>query len=75
MPPWYANQRFGQFKNARGLTQMQIDAVGAWIDGGMPEDTSEPLLDLPSGISAGQMPPALPYGLTTDGITTPIHPR
>ena len=32
------------FKNARGLTQAQIDAVGAWIDGGMPEGEGSPPL-------------------------------
>ena len=37
MPPWYADGRYGQFKNARGLTQMQIDLVEAWVEGGMPQ--------------------------------------
>jgi len=37
MPPWYADPRFGEFKNARGLTQAQVDALVAWIDGGTPQ--------------------------------------
>jgi mono/diheme cytochrome c family protein len=36
MPPWYADPAFGQFKNARGLTQAQIDTMSAWVDGGAP---------------------------------------
>ena len=36
MPPWYADRRFGQFKNAHGLTQGQIDTLIAWIEGGTP---------------------------------------
>lgn len=37
MPPWYADPRFGTFKNARGFTQAQVDTLLAWIDGGMPQ--------------------------------------
>ena len=37
MPPWYADRRYGEFKNARGLTQAQINTLGAWIEGGMPQ--------------------------------------
>ncbi len=37
MPPWHADPRFGEFRNARGLTQKQIDTVVAWVDGGAPK--------------------------------------
>ena len=37
MPPWYADPRYGVFRNHRGLTQEQIDTVAAWADGGAPE--------------------------------------
>ena len=37
MPPWYADPRFGSFRNERRLTQAQIDTVVAWADGGAPE--------------------------------------
>ena len=34
MPPWHADSRFGEFRNARGLTQEQVDTIAAWVDGG-----------------------------------------
>ena len=37
MPPWYADPRFGTFRNERRLTQEQIDTVVAWADGGAPQ--------------------------------------
>ena len=37
MPPWYADPQHGQFKNARGLTQAQIDTLSRWAEGGAPE--------------------------------------
>lgn len=49
MPPWYADPRYGEFKNARGLTQAQIDTLAAWADGGAPQG---------SGIAPG--PPTFP---------------
>jgi hypothetical protein len=42
MPPWYADPQYGQFKNARGLTQAQIDMLAAWADGGAPQGTGAP---------------------------------
>ena len=32
MPPWYADPKFGQFKNARGLTDAQIQTLTRWVD-------------------------------------------
>lgn len=42
MPPWYADPRHGQFRNARGLTTQQIDTLRAWIDAGMPAGQGAP---------------------------------
>jgi hypothetical protein len=44
MPPWHADRRYGEFRNARGLTQEQIDTIVAWVDAGAPkgEDTDMP---------------------------------
>src|SRR5687768_5862149 len=39
MPPWYADPKFGQFKNSRALSQQQIDTIAAWVDAGAPEGT------------------------------------
>jgi copper type II ascorbate-dependent monooxygenase-like protein len=42
MPPWYADVRYGRFKNARGLTQAQIDTLVAWASGGAPQGDGKP---------------------------------
>ena len=59
MPPWFADPRFGSFRNARGLSQDEVDAIVAWADGGAPEgDGMAP--DLPvfhEGWSHTERPP------------------
>ena len=42
MPPWYADPKFGEFKNARSLTQAQIDTIAAWVDAGAPQGEGRP---------------------------------
>src|SRR5262245_23120339 len=37
MPPWHADPRVGQFSNDPRLTQAEIDAITAWVDGGAKE--------------------------------------
>jgi mono/diheme cytochrome c family protein len=37
MPPWSADQRWGDYMNDTSLTQKQIETIAAWVDGGMPE--------------------------------------
>jgi hypothetical protein len=39
MPPWFADARYGNFQNKRGLTQAQIDTLAAWADAGAPQGT------------------------------------
>ena len=39
MPPWFADPRYGKFRNERGLTQEQIDTLVAWVDAGSPQGT------------------------------------
>jgi len=47
MPPWYADSRFGEFRNERGLTQEEIDTVVAWVDGGAPKGDDVDLPEMP----------------------------
>ena len=45
MPPWFADPRYGHFKNVPTLTQAEIDTVAAWADGGAPEGVgAEPVV-------------------------------
>lgn len=37
MPPWFANPQHGKFANDRSLSQVEIDALAAWADGGAKE--------------------------------------
>ena len=37
MPPWYADPRYGAFRNPRRLSQEEINTIGAWADGGAPQ--------------------------------------
>ena len=37
MPPWYADPRYGEFKNDRSLTPEQLETLIAWVDAGAPE--------------------------------------
>ena len=39
MPPWFADPRFGRFRNSRSLSQEEIDTIVAWADGGAPQGT------------------------------------
>jgi mono/diheme cytochrome c family protein len=44
MPPWRADPRFGEFRDARTLSAREIATIAAWVDGGARE--GEPA-DLP----------------------------
>lgn len=42
MPPWFADPRFGKFRNERRLTDAQIETVARWVDAGAPRGTGNP---------------------------------
>ena len=37
MPPWFADQRFGEFTNDISMSDEDISTIVAWVDGGAPE--------------------------------------
>jgi hypothetical protein len=39
MPPWYADPRFGRFRNDASLTEQEIATIAAWADAGAQEGT------------------------------------
>ncbi len=41
MPPWYADARYGTFRNETALTEEEIDTIVAWVDAGAPEGAGE----------------------------------
>ena len=47
MPPWHADPHIQEFKNDRRMTQAEIDAITAWIDGGAPEGDPKDMPPVP----------------------------
>ncbi|HXH25391.1 MAG TPA: cytochrome c [Vicinamibacterales bacterium] len=43
MPPWRADPHYGEFRNARTLTDREIATIVAWVDGGAREGDPEEL--------------------------------
>jgi len=41
MPPWFADPRYGGFRNAPTLTQEEINVLSAWVDSGAREGNTE----------------------------------
>jgi hypothetical protein len=37
MPPWFADARYGDFRNALNLTQLDVKTLAAWADSGASE--------------------------------------
>jgi hypothetical protein len=37
MPPWYADPRYGHFKNDGSLSQKDVETIVGWVHGGAPE--------------------------------------
>jgi hypothetical protein len=37
MPPWFADPKYGHFRNERKLTDAEIHTIVAWVDNGAPE--------------------------------------
>lgn len=37
MPPWFADPRYGQFRNDARLTEREINIIRTWVDGGAQE--------------------------------------
>ena len=37
MPPWNAVKGFGEFKDDGGLAQEDLEIIGEWVNGGVPE--------------------------------------
>jgi hypothetical protein len=58
MPPWFADPRYGRFKDVPTLSQTEIDTIAAWADGGAPQgDGFAPDIPVFSSDWAGDRPP------------------
>src|SRR5215471_3173217 len=41
MPPWFADPRYGGFRNDPNLNEIEIRTLAAWADSGAPEGEAE----------------------------------
>jgi hypothetical protein len=57
MPPWGAVKGFGDFRNDQGLTAEQLELIGSWANGGVPEGDAKDLPAAPSADSVYQTDP------------------
>ncbi len=48
MPPWFADPRYGHFRNDRSMSQADRDTLVSWVDAGAPEGDPK---DLPKPLS------------------------
>jgi hypothetical protein len=48
MPPWGVVKGFGDFRNDRALTAEQLELIGSWANGGVPEGDTKDLPVPPS---------------------------
>ena len=55
MPPWHLDSQYGKWENDRRLTQKEVDAVVAWIDGGAVEGSAKYLPAPPKFASGWQI--------------------
>ncbi len=53
MPPWNAVKGFGEFRDDRGLPQEDLEIIGEWVEGGVPEGNPNYLPPAPDFNSAG----------------------
>src|SRR5215813_4941853 len=64
MPPWPAAPGFGDYRNDRRLTPIEIELLTAWVDGRTPLGTGDPAANAadPSALSHEAISVALPSG-------------
>src|ERR1041384_6589989 len=55
MPPWHLDSHYGKWENDRRMTQKEIDAIVAWIDGGAQEGNPKDLPPPPKLASGWQI--------------------
>jgi hypothetical protein len=55
MPPWHADPAHGEWTNDRRLSQKDIDAIRAWVDGGAPEGDPKDLPQAPKFATGWQI--------------------
>ena len=55
MPPWHADPKHGEWENDRRMTQAEVDAILAWVDGGAPEGDPKQMPPVPKFAAGWQI--------------------
>lgn len=55
MPPWFADPHYGKFANDSRLSEAELSAVKAWVDGGTPEGDPKDLPPAPKFIEGWRL--------------------
>jgi Copper type II ascorbate-dependent monooxygenase, C-terminal domain len=75
MPPWYADPRYGHFKNDARLSKKDIDTIVAWADQGAKEGDPKDLPALPSYIDGWRIgKPDQVFSMTEEYTIKPDDP-
>lgn len=53
MPPWHADPHFGEFVNDRRMTEVEVEKIKAWVDGGAKEGDPKDLPPTPKFENTG----------------------
>ena len=69
MPPWNAVKGFGEFRDDRGLTQEDLEIIGEWVEGGMPEGNPNHMPVSHAGRTGERRHSAGHGHITVDGTT------
>lgn len=56
MPPWHADPRYGEFHNARLMTQQEKQTLFDWVNAGAPEGDPSELPKLPQRVDGWRLP-------------------
>ena len=75
MPPWYADPRYGRFKNDSRLTKNDIDTIAAWADHGAREGDPKDLPPIPAYVLGWRIgEPEQVFSMTEDYTVKPDDP-
>ncbi len=75
MPPWYADPRYGHFKNDARLSKKDIDTIVAWADQGAKEGDPKDLPALPGYIDGWKIgKPDQVFSMTEEYTIKPDDP-
>jgi mono/diheme cytochrome c family protein len=75
MPPWYADPRYGHFKNEARLSKKDIDTIVAWADQGAKEGDPKDLPVLPGYIEGWRIgKPDQVFSMTEEYTIKPDDP-